>query len=61
METNEKGNVMLILTRKQGERIAVTNGTETIEVYLQKLKGKKVSIGIKASQNFRITRPKDDE
>ena len=52
---------MLILTRKQGERIAVTNGSETIEFYLQKLKDKKASIGIKASQNFRITRPKDDE
>jgi len=52
---------MLILTRKPGERIRITDGDKTIEIHLQWSKKSAASIGIVAPQDYKISRPKENE
>lgn len=52
---------MLIVTRKPGERIRITDGKEIIEIQLQWSRKTAASIAVTAPQSFRISRPKDDE
>jgi carbon storage regulator len=47
---------MLILARKAGESVFVTNGSETIELIIVELKGGQVRLGFKASDNIKIYR-----
>ena len=47
---------MLVLTRKQDQRIVIQHGDEKIIVVVGKIQGSKVSVGIEASQDVSIWR-----
>jgi len=47
---------MLVLTRKQDQRIVIQHGDEKIIVVVGKIQGSKVSVGIEASSDVSIWR-----
>jgi carbon storage regulator len=47
---------MLVLTRRQGERIIIGEGAERIEIMVTRIDGDKVRIGIEAPRHVPIRR-----
>lgn len=47
---------MLVLTRKAGETVVISDGDEEIEIRILKVQGKSISIGVNAPRNMRIYR-----
>ena len=47
---------MLVLTRKAGETVVISDGDEEIEIRILKVQGKSISIGVNAPRSKRIYR-----
>ena len=47
---------MLVLSRKEGESIIIKTADGDIEIVLEKIKGRRGSIGVKAPKHIRVIR-----
>jgi len=52
---------MLVLARRKGEEIVITDGTETIRLRVTRTTDQKARIGIEASEKWRIVRAEVEE
>ena len=51
---------MLVLTRRAGEVIIIDTGAKVIEVVITEVRGHKVRIGVRATDDVRICRGESD-